>query len=172
MTSLETVLKSLGDKVLQIAISVLGGLLMAFEASVIYWGLCFLAIGVDIISAYCLSRRIHKKDATKSDGKFKSEYKFRVLVTMIVVLMGIMIAYYFDTLIMSGGNKAQSWVIGFFLFYEGWSILENWSSENDNKLARALQRVMVNKAERHINVPLGDILLDDEQKNSNNHEKN
>jgi hypothetical protein len=46
-----------------------------------------------------------------------------------------------------------------FLFYELWSCLENWSSENDKPIAKAMQRIMVNKAERHLNVPLSDILM-------------
>ena len=50
-------------------------------------------------------------------------------------------------------------VVAVFLFYELWSCLENWSSENDKPIAKALQRIMVNKAERHLNVPLSDILM-------------
>jgi hypothetical protein len=53
--------------------------------------------------------------------------------------------------------------VAVFLFYEVWSCLENWSSENDQPIAKALQRVMVNKAERHLNVPLSDILMKDDK---------
>lgn len=154
---------------MQYSISIIAGLVAAFEASLVYVGLCYIAILIDVISAWCLSRRIHKKDPSLSDGKFKSSYKFRILITLIVVQLAIMGGHYVDTLVMSGGNMAQNFVIVFFLFYEGWSVGENWSSENNNPLAKAFQRIMVNKAERHLNVPLGDILLN--EKPTNNEDK-
>lgn len=157
------------DKLMQYSISIIAGLVAAFEASLVYVGLCYIAILIDVISAWCLSRRIHKKDPSLSDGKFKSSYKFRILITLIVVQLAIMGGHYVDTLVMSGGNMAQNFVIVFFLFYEGWSVGENWSSENNNPLAKAFQRIMVNKAERHLNVPLGDILLN--EKPTNNEDK-
>lgn len=151
---------------MQYSISIIAGLVAAFEASLVYVGLCYIAILIDVISAWCLSRRIHKKDPSLSDGKFKSSYKFRILITLIVVQLAIMGGHYVDTLVMSGGNMAQNFVIVFFLFYEGWSVGENWSSENNNPLAKAFQRIMVNKAERHLNVPLGDILLNEKPTNN------
>ncbi len=70
-----------------------------------------------------------------------------------------------DTLVLISGNGfAVRFVVGVFLFYEVWSCLENWSSENDNKIAKALQRIMVNKIERHLDVPLSDILTPDDKK--------
>lgn len=70
-----------------------------------------------------------------------------------------------DTLVLISGNGfAVRFVVGVFLFYEVWSCLENWSGENDNKIAKALQRIMVNKIERHLDVPLSDILTPDDKK--------
>lgn len=70
-----------------------------------------------------------------------------------------------DTLVLISGNGfAVRFVVGVFLFYEVWSCLENWSSENDNKIAKALQRIMVNKIERLLDVPLSDILTPDDKK--------
>lgn len=155
---------------MQYSISIIAGLVAAFEASLVYVGLCYIAILIDVISAWCLSRRIHKKDPSLSDGKFKSSYKFRILITLIVVQLAIMGGHYVDTLVMSGGNMAQNFVIVFFLFYEGWSVGENWSSENNNPLAKAFQRIMVNKAERHLNVPLSDILLNEKPTNNDDKE--
>ena len=60
-------------------------------------------------------------------------------------------------------GMAVRFAVAVFLFYEIWSCLENWSSENKQPIARALQRIMVNKAERHLNVPLSDILLNEGQ---------
>jgi len=158
------------DRFIQIVISILGGLWAAIEASTLFFAPCFLAVIIDVISAVYLAKRVHQKHPERSEGKFKSEYKYRVLTTMIVVFVAIIIAHYVDTLVFDGGNQAQCWVLGFFLFYEGWSILENWSSENNNKLAKVMQRIMVNKAERHINVPISDIMFDEEKKEEKENE--
>ena len=157
----------IADKMIQYSISIAGGLLAAFEASIVYVGLCYIAIVIDVISAWCLSRRIHKKDPSLSDGKFKSSYKFRILITLIVVQLAIMAGYYVDTLVMNGGNMAQNFVIVFFLFYEGWSIGENWSSENSNPMAKVFQKIMVNKAERHFNVDLSELKKEDKDNGEN-----
>ena len=36
-------------------------------------------------------------------------------------------------------------------------------SENEQPIAKALQRIMVNKAERHLDVPLRDLLLKEDE---------
>ncbi len=158
------VLANIQDKLLQYITSILGGLLLAFETSINFFVPCFFAILLDIVSAWMLGRRVHKKYPEKADGKFKSEYKLRVMATMITVLIAIMIAHYVDVEIIKNTDIAVRFVVGAFLFYQGWSILENWSSENDSKVAQALQRVMVNKAERHFNVDLSDIFFGEKQK--------
>lgn len=156
------------SRLIKYSTTIAGGLLAAFEASIIYAGLCYLAIIIDIISAWCLARRIHRQDPAKSDGKFKSSYKFRVLITIIVAQLALMLGYLVDDLVFGGGNTSQNFVIVAFLIYEGWSVAENWSSENDNKVAKAFQIIMVNKAERHFNVDgLRDVMLNDEKKDSN-----
>lgn len=146
--------KLIGEKILQWTLSFCAGMVAAFEATIIYAGLCFLAIAIDIISAWCLSRRIHKKNPKLSDGKFKSSYKYRVLLTLIVVQLALMLAYHVDTLVMGGGHASMNFVIVAFLFYQGWSVAENWSSENTDPRAKIFQKIMINKAERHFNVKM------------------
>lgn len=154
-------LEKLWAKLLQYAFSLVGGLLLAVETSVDYFVPCLVAVVLDVISAYFLGRRVHKKHPKKADGKFKSEYKWRILITMAIVFLCIILGAYVDVFVRrSDDGLAVRFVMVVFLFYEGWSCLENWSSENDNKIARALQRIMVNKAERHLNVPLKDIFED------------
>lgn len=164
--TLHELYKTIGERLLQYAISIGGGLLLAIESSISFVVPCFLAVILDIISAYFLNRRVHIKEPQKTDGKFKSRFKFKVLQTMFIILVLIIIANYVDTIIIKNSDVSVRFVIGLFLFYECWSILENWSSENENKLARALQRIMVNKAERHFNIPLSDILLDENKDDS------
>ena len=156
----EILISILKKKLMQYVVSVCGGLLMALETSIDFLVPCLLAVVLDVISAYFLGRRVHKKYPTKSDGKFKSEYKRRILFTMIIVWMCIILANYVDIYVHKNvDGLAVRFTVAVFLFYEIWSCLENWSSENKQPIARALQRVMVNKAERHLNVPLKDLLM-------------
>lgn len=143
--------------------------MLAFETSIPFFIPCLIAVIIDVYTAWSLGRRVHKKHPDKADGKFKSEYKFRIMITMIIALLAIIVANYVDIYVIKDSDIAVRFIVGVFLFYQIWSILENWSSENDNKLARALQRIMVNKAERHFNVSLADIMLKEEKQEGGQH---
>ena len=157
---MKELIANISQKVLQYVTSILGGFLLAFETSLDYFIPCFLAIALDIFSAWMLSRRVHKKYPENCDGKFKSEYKWRVMITLGVMFVVMILAAYVDSKVRRCDDQlAMRVAMGAFLFYELWSCVENWSSENDNRFAKALQRIMVNKAERHLDVPLSDILL-------------
>jgi hypothetical protein len=155
------------SKLLHYALSALGGFLIALETSVAFIIPCFIITALDVFSAYCLGRRLHRKYPHKCDGKFKSEYKFRILRTMILALTVIILAKYTDMLILGEGNLAVRWAAGFFFLYQAWSILENWSSENNNPWAKIIQRIVVNKAERHFGIEIKNILLPEEKKEEN-----
>lgn len=158
-------------KLTQYVSSLFGGFLMAFETSIDFFVPCLIAVVLDVISAYFLGRRVHLKHPEYSDGKFKSEYKRRIVFTMIIVWLAIILANYVDIAVRYSADKlAVRYTVAVFLFYEIWSCLENWSSENDKPLAKALQRIMVNKAERHLNVPLKDILLKDDECSQSPHQ--
>ena len=148
------------DKLYQWLTSIGAGLLVAVETSIDFFVPCLIAVILDVISAYFLGRRVHQKYPDKSDGKFKSEYKWRILATMIIAWLCIILASYVDINVRhSDDGLAVRFAVAVFLFYELWSCLENWSSENNKPIAKAMQRIMVNKAERHLNVPLSDILM-------------
>ncbi|WP_373825574.1 phage holin family protein [Bacteroides heparinolyticus] len=149
---------TIAAKFAQLLISIITGLLVRIETAINFFVPCLCAIILDVITAYLLGRRMHKKYPEKADGLFKSEYKCRIIFTLIIVFIAIILGAYVDMLIVKNGDIAVRFVMAVFLFYELWSCLENWSSENDAPIARALQRIMVNKAERHLNVPLKDIL--------------
>lgn len=159
------IIKFLSERLLQMIFSILGGLFIAFEATTILFFMpCMLTLIIDILSANSLAKRVKRKYPEKADGKFKSSYKHRVLMTIIIVFIAIILGHYIDTIYFNGGIWTQLFVMGVFMFYEIWSVLENWSSENDdNKIARALQRIMVNKAERHINVEISDIMFESKE---------
>ena len=157
------------QKLMQYGTSILGGLLLAIETTIDYFVPCLLAIVLDIFTAWMLSRRVHKRSPDRSDGKFKSEYKYRVMLTLAVVFVVLILAAYVDMFVRRSADElAVRAAMGAFLFYEGWSCLENWSSENDSPIAKAFQRIMVNKAERHFNVKLSDILMKEDKKDESN----
>lgn len=158
---------NLTQRLLQYFTSIFGGLLLAFETSLNYFIPCLFAIALDVFSAWMLSRRVHKKYPNHCDGKFKSEYKWRVMITLGVMFFVMILAAYVDLKIRRCDDElAMRVTLGAFLFYELFSCVENWSSENDNRFAKALQRIMVNKAERHLDVPLSDILLKESNHNA------
>lgn len=150
------------SKALQYTASVAGGLVLAIEGTVDYLAPCLVAIVVDVYTAWGLGKRVALKHPDRADGKFKSEYKWRILQTLLVIFVALLLAHLVDQ-ILGGEAWAVRFTSGAFLFYQVWSILENWSSERpeSNRLARYLQRVMINKAERHMGVDLSDILRTD-----------
>ena len=155
---------TIGQKLMQWATSIVAGFIAAVETSIDFFVPCFIAVILDVVSAYALGRRVHKKYPDKSDGKFKSEYKWRIIATMIIAWLCIILASYVDVNVRhSDDGLAVRFAVAVFLFYALWSCLENWSSENDKPIAKAMQRIMVNKAERHLNVPLSDILMPDDK---------
>ncbi|MDR2917630.1 MAG: hypothetical protein LBV74_22795 [Tannerella sp.] len=121
--------------------------------------ICLAAVALDCFSAYQLSKRVRKKHPDANDGKFKSKYANRVFNTIIKVYALIVLAYYVDRIIIptENGLYLPNIIAGMFCFVQIWSFLENESSENDAHWARVLQRIMVNKAERHFNLPLKDV---------------
>lgn len=154
---LENIYRTVGQKLLQYSFSALGGLLIAFESTIDLFVPCMIAILLDIYTAVMLSKRVRKKYPDRSEGKFRSSYWPRVFKTMVLILALLILASYVDTHVLDGGHKAKSFSFGFFLAYQLISMAENWSSENDSKPARVLQKILVNKAERHFDVDISEI---------------
>ena len=136
------------------------GLLTAIETSIPFMPLCLILILVDMWSAINLNKRIASKypsDITK-EGKFRSNPGMKVIWTFIKIFICIILGNYIDTLVLINDNNFTVRLIIFvFGFIQIWSICENWSSENDGRfkwLAIQMQKIMVNKAERYLNVTL------------------
>lgn len=128
--------------------------------------ICLAAVALDCYSAFQLSKRVRKKYPDANDGKFKSKYANRVFNTIIKVYALIVLAYFIDRIIIptENGLYLPNIVAGMFCFVQVWSFLENESSENNANWARVLQRIMVNKAERHFNLPLNDVFKTGDEK--------
>lgn len=152
-----------GQVVAKIMWGVLGGIVAFFEPMMAFIYVCFVAVLIDSYSAYRLSVRVKKKYG-KSKGKFQSNHAKRVFKTMIEIGSLILIAYLIDVTILKMDEKwVTRFISGAFCFLQMWSIMENCSSESDSKWMKPLQKIMVNKAERHFDVDLDDF-KDDKKK--------
>jgi hypothetical protein len=141
------------------ASAVLGGLLAALMNTSVFALICFLAVLMDCWTAWRLSRRVRKNHPGVNDGKFKSRYAEKIISTFLKVYALILLMYLIDThmLCMFHGLYLANFTAAFFCFIQIWSMLENESSENGVWWAKILQRIMVNKAERHFDIELTDL---------------
>lgn len=130
-----------------------GGILLMWEEIAPLIIVCILAIVFDCITAYQLSRRLKKKGLSK--GKLQSHYGKRMISSFLEVFMTTVLAWATDHVVLTMVDvHLENWVVGTFCFWQGWSILENISSENDSRWATILQKVMVNKASRHYDIDI------------------
>lgn len=115
---------------------------------------CVFAVVLDCISAFRLNRRIKcKYPESGADGKFKSQHASKILTDLGMVFLCIVLAYRIETdLLPIGSLYLANWVASIFCFVEFWSILENESSCNGASWAKFLQKFLVDKTERHINI--------------------
>ena len=127
---------------------------------------CTIVIFYDCFSAWLLSRRVKKhfpKKASKNANKFKSDKFGKVIATLLKAYMLIIVAYLiqkhvFVNLPLYLPNIAA----GAIIWWQGWSIIENESSCNNAKWAKVVQRIMIDKTARHLEMDKDDLseLLD------------
>lgn len=159
------------EKLGQYAASLTLGTITAFERTIPYFSLCFLVIVLDVLSAWELSRRLHKIDPLKYDGKFKSDYKNRMLRTMIYLFVALLAASLVDVLLLpSFDEQAAKTVLWSFIFYTAISIVENITTANPHKGAKFLQRFLADKSKRHLNVDISDLFNDTDTTNDQNND--
>ena len=120
--------------------------------------ICTLLILADCYTAWELSRRVKKKYPGHASGKFKSQEMGRVFITLIKVFAAIVLASLVEKIIFEGATiRLPNIVAGAVCFWQVWSILENESSCNDAKWAKILQKIMIDKTERHFDIDLSDL---------------
>lgn len=144
----------------RVIFTILGSLLGAAAQTLPLMLITFFAIVLDAITAWRLSRRI-KRSGGNASGKFKSREFGRVFHTMwlvfsLIYLGGLMQMYPIFGIEFPLANMIMMAVC----FWQMWSVLENESSCNGSKWAKFLQRIMVDKTSRHLDVDL-DKALDD-----------
>lgn len=141
-----------------------GGLIAILEPTFPFIVVCTIAVLMDCYTAWSLSKRVKKKFPGANDGKFKSHYAGRVFITLLKVYAVIVLAFLIDRYIFPDFELILPNIIsGAVCFWQMWSMLENESSCSDAKWAKAAQRIMVDKTERHFDIDLSP-LKDDNDK--------
>ena len=119
----------------------------------------------DAYTAYQLDKRVKKKypdKAQRHEAKFTS-FAFGKVIKQTIPkrLWLIFLAYLIEHWVFIHVSIPLSYIVtGVICFEQAWSILENESScrsEADSRFWRLLQKIMVDKTERHFDVSLDDL---------------
>ena len=146
MSSTETI------KPLAISIT---SIIAIIQYTIPFAGVLLFAILFDCLSAFDLSRRVRRKYPDQATGKFRSSYALKILRTFIEMYSTILLVFLVETYVIPMHEwNLTNYVAAIFCFIQLWSILENISSENEKSWAKILQKIMVNKAERHFDIKL------------------
>jgi hypothetical protein len=136
---------------------VIGAVIAYLNPTLPFVLICTLAILYDCYTAYKLSKRVSRNYPGANDGKFKSDYAKRIFSTMLKIYALIILTYLIDKEILPFLDlRLHNIIAGIFCLVQIWSILENESSENGSRWAKVLQKIMVNKAERHFDIDLSE----------------
>jgi hypothetical protein len=140
-----------------------GGLLLFLQPLWAYVFVCFVAIIIDCYSAWRLSVRIKIKFG-RSTGKFQSNHAKRMVRTFGEIAGVLYLVFMMDKVIITMEQLyATKFIAGIFCTLQIISILENASSESDSKWMKPLQKILINKAERHFDVDIKTAINDDEE---------
>ena len=132
------------------------GAISFFQPIYIYIVICVLAKIIDIVFAVRLSVRI-KKSSKKSSGKIKSKLINKFFVSMTMFILFIMLSFMLDKFVVLQESLPMSrFACGAFVFQQIWSCLESESSSNHSKWAKQLQKIMIDKSERHFDINLSE----------------
>lgn len=148
------------SEILRWLFAAFGAIIAILEPTLPYLIICTLMIFADCFTAWQLSRRARKAhpDKVSADGKkFKSQHFGKVIVTVLKAWALIIMAFLIQRHITDGWPIDLTKVAaGAICFWQLWSILENESSCNGSKWARAMQKILVDKTSRHFDVDLSD----------------
>jgi hypothetical protein len=147
-----------------------GGFLALIAPIIPLLWVCFGFVIVDALSAYSLNKRVisqaKAKGATvdKDAHKFKTSKAYKVVTSMRDIAILLFLGHMLDTQVFGffNGIYIANYIAGVFCVLQAWSILENSSSAHGSRWAKLLQKIMVDKTERHLDINLDD--LKDENK--------
>jgi hypothetical protein len=108
----------------------------------------------DCLTAYALNRRMKRKGL--ATGKFSSVKFCKALVRLIVWVAGIFFCHLIDVHVLVDIHQLHlaNWLTLLICLGTAISILENITTESNDPLAILIQKVLVSKAERHIEVDI------------------
>lgn len=130
------------------------------QPTVPFAGICIFAIILDCITAYRLGKRVKKQNpqAKTDDAKFRSSYARRMFYTLLIVYSCTVLGWLIDTYMYPFVDLyLANFISGGFCLVQLLSVLENESSCNTARWAKVLQKVLVNKAARHLDVKEEDL---------------
>lgn len=118
--------------------------------------LCVFAVLLDCFSAWRLNRRVRNKYPNGgADGKFKSSHASKMVGDLLVVWLCILLAGGVDVIILPHMDlHLGNYVAAIFCLIELWSVLENESSCNGASWAVVMQKFLVDKTKRHLEIDL------------------
>ena len=129
--------------------------------------LCFVLVIIDCITSWRLACRL--KAQGKSSGKFRSDKFGKAVIEMAIMIpIALLISFFVQLYIFEGSNfHLPQITAGVICFWQLWSILENMSSGGRDALwSKALQKIMIDKAERHLDIDLTDLKQNTNEKSN------
>ncbi len=147
-----------GSRVVLFVVGAVWGLL---EPTIPFAGICLFAILMDCFTAYRLGRRVKKQkpNLAADEAKFRSSYARRMFYTLCIIYACTVLGWLIDTYMYPFVDLyLANFISGGFCLVQLLSILENESSCNDARWAKVLQKVLVNKATRHLEIDAEDLI--------------
>lgn len=141
-------------------IFLLGAIWGLIEPTIPFAGICIFAIVVDCVTAYRLGKRVKAQNplSKTDDAKFRSSYARRMFYTLCIVYSCTVLGWLIDTYMYPFVELYLANLIsGGFCLVQLLSVLENESSCNTARWAKVLQKVLVNKAARHLDISEEDL---------------
>lgn len=145
-----------------------GWLVDVFEPTFPLVIVMILFVVYDAVTAFQLDKRVrlaHPTQVKERKSKFSS-YLFGKVVreTIPKRLVLILLAFLCEKYVCVHVNIPLSYIVtGVICFEQAWSILENESScrdENEGRFYKILQRIMIDKTERHFDIELDELKKD------------
>ena len=129
--------------------------------------LSLFLILIDCFTAMQLAKRVVKKyGKEKASAKFSSNKFAKVMKNLAIASTVILVTYLIYILILVPLKKEwlmlHIWACGVITVWQGLSMLENCSSCNGAKWAILLQKIVVDKTKRHLDIDLSSIIHHEE----------
>lgn len=152
----------------RISLFIIGAIWGLLEPTIPFAGICIFAIILDCITAYRLGKRVKSlnKSTTVDEAKFRSKYARRMFYTLCIIYACTVLGWLIDTKIYPFVDLyLANFISGGFCLVQLLSVLENESSCNTARWAKVLQKVLVNKAARHLDISEKDLTGKEQEDN-------